>query len=56
MQTKNRIKEIVEEFISNEIWNQERERSLDSSLGKAVLGKISPYQIAEELIENFKNK
>jgi len=53
-QTKNRIKEIVEEYISKELWNAERESSLDSSLGKAVLGKLSPYQIAEELIENFK--
>jgi len=53
-QTKNRIKEIVEEYISKELWNAERESSLDSSLEKAVLGKLSPYQIAEELIENFK--
>jgi LAO/AO transport system kinase len=53
-QTKNRIKEIVEEYISNELWNAERESSLDSSLEKVVLGRLSPYQIAEDLIENFK--
>jgi LAO/AO transport system kinase len=56
-QTKDRIKRIVEEYISSELWNYERENSLDSSLENVVLGKLSPYQIAEELIENFrKNK
>ncbi len=55
-QTKNRIKEIVEDYIRDELWNDDRENSLDSSLEKVVLGKLSPYRIAEELIENFKKE
>lgn len=55
-QTKNRIKEIVEDFIRDELWNDDRENSLDSSLEKVVLGRSSPYRIAEELIENFKKE
>ncbi|HVO75564.1 MAG TPA: methylmalonyl Co-A mutase-associated GTPase MeaB [Ignavibacteriaceae bacterium] len=55
-QTKNRIKEIVEDYLRDALWNAERENSLDSSLEKVVIGKLSPYQIAEELIENFKKE
>jgi len=55
-QTKNRIKEIVEDYIRVELWNDDRENSLDSSLEKVVLGRLSPYRIAEELIENFKKE
>ncbi|HSR17791.1 MAG TPA: methylmalonyl Co-A mutase-associated GTPase MeaB, partial [Ignavibacteriaceae bacterium] len=55
-QTKNRIKEIVEDYIRDELWNDDRENSLDSSLEKVVLGRLSPYRIAEELIENFKKE
>lgn len=54
-QTKNRIKEIVEERIKEELWNDKGENSLNSTLKKVVLGDLSPYHIAEEIIENFKN-
>ncbi len=52
--TKNRIKNIVEEKIKKELWNDRSEHSLDSSLEKVVLGDLSPYHIADEIIENFK--
>ena len=52
--SKNRIKDIVEEKIKAELWNDKREDSLNSSLEKVVLGDLSPYHIAEEIIENFK--
>ncbi len=55
-QTKNRIKEIVEDYIRDKLWNDDRENSLASSLEKVVLGRLSPYRIAEELIENFKKE
>jgi LAO/AO transport system kinase len=54
IQSRNRIKNIVEEKIRVELWNDLRENSLNSSLEKVVLGNLSPYHIAEEIIENFK--
>ena len=51
---KVRIKEIVEENIRRELWGDKRENSLNSSLEKVVLGNLSPYHIAEKIIEDFK--
>ncbi len=51
---KIRIKDIVEEKIRQELWGERRENSLNSSLEKVVLGNLSPYHIAEKLIEDFK--
>lgn len=57
MQAKNRIKEIVESKIREDLWNESGEKSLNSALEKVILGNLSPYHIAEEIIENFiKNK
>jgi LAO/AO transport system kinase len=55
-QTKNRIKEIVESKIKEEIWSESGEKSLNSTLEKVILGDLSPYHIAEEIINNFINK
>jgi len=52
-QTKNRIKEIVENKIREELWSESGEKSLNSTLEKVILGNLSPYNIAEEIIENF---
>lgn len=54
--TKIRIKEIVEDKIRNKLWNEAGKNSLNSSLEKVVLGNLSPYHIADEIIENFKNQ
>jgi LAO/AO transport system kinase len=51
---KIRIKDIVEERIRQELWGESRENSLNSSLEKVVLGNLSPYHIAEKIIEDFK--
>ena len=51
-----RIKEIVEEKLRTEFWSDTRENSLNLSLEKVVTGNISPYHIADELFENFKNQ
>lgn len=53
--TKFRVKEIVEEKLRQKFWNDENILSLNDSLKKVVLGKLSPYQLADELILNFKN-
>jgi len=54
--TKVRIKNIVEEKIREELWSGTGEKSLNSSIDKVVLGNLSPYHIAEEIIENYKNQ
>jgi len=52
--TKNRIKNIVEDKIREELWSESVEISLNSSLEKVVLGKLSPYHIAEKIIVEYK--
>ncbi len=54
-QAKNRIKEIVESKIREELWSESGEKSLNLTLEKVILGNLSPYHIAEEIIENFIN-
>lgn len=55
-QAKIRIKEIVEHKLKDELWSETGENSLNSSLDKVILGNLSPYQIAEEIIGEFKNR
>jgi len=52
--TRTRIKEIVENKIMTKLWSESAEILLNSSLMKVVLGNLSPYEIAEDIIENFK--
>ncbi len=54
--TKVRIRNIVEEKIREELWSGTGEKSLNSSIDKVVLGNLSPYHIAEEIIKNYKNQ
>jgi len=55
-QARNRIKEIVESKIKEVLWNESGEKSLNLTLEKVILGNLSPYHIAEEIINNFINK
>jgi len=52
-QTKNRIKNIVENKLKEKLWSESAENSLNLSLEKVVFGDLSPYQIAENIIDNF---
>jgi LAO/AO transport system kinase len=54
--TKNRIINIVEDKIREELWSESGEISLNLSLEKIILGKLSPYHIAEKIIKEFKMK
>jgi LAO/AO transport system kinase len=54
--TKNRIKEIVEDKIKNKLWDETGKDFLDLSLQKLIPGGFSPYHIADEIIDNFKNQ
>jgi LAO/AO transport system kinase len=53
-QAKLRIKEIVEDKLKKKLWNSSIEETLDSSLEEVVLGNLSPYHIAENILEKFK--
>jgi GTPase len=55
-QIKKRIKDIVEEQIRIELWTNKGKNSLNSVLEKVIIGNFSPYYIAEEIIENYKNQ
>lgn len=52
---KLRIKEIVESKLKQKLWNSLIEETLDKSLENVVLGNLSPYHIAETILEKFKN-
>jgi LAO/AO transport system kinase len=53
--SKSRIKEIVHDFITREIWNMKSEEELESHVGDVVTGKLSPYNLANQIINNFKS-
>jgi LAO/AO transport system kinase len=53
---KLRIKEIVEDRIKDKLWNENGKDYLNLSLEKVILGELSPYHIADEIIDNFKNQ
>ncbi|MEI7811951.1 MAG: methylmalonyl Co-A mutase-associated GTPase MeaB [Ignavibacteria bacterium] len=53
--SKIRIKNIIETQIKEELWTMEREASLNEFLAKVSLGHLSPYHIAEEIIIQYKN-
>jgi LAO/AO transport system kinase len=55
-QSKTRIKEIVEHKLKDQLWSETGESSLNSSIKNLVLGNSSPYQIAEDIIKEFKNR
>ena len=56
MQSKVRVKEIVEYRLKSELWSVSGENSLNSFLEKAILGNLSPYHIAKNILEEFKNR
>jgi LAO/AO transport system kinase len=53
---KLRIKDIVENSIRERLWSNDGETSLDTLINKMSSGTLSPYHIAEEILENFRQK
>ena len=49
-----RIESIIRNMISEEIWDDNRKQVLDNAVSEVVKGKISPYNIAEQIISNYK--
>jgi len=52
--TKDRIKEIVEAKLTQDLWKQENVFSFEQLIEKSFEQKISPYTIAEEILNTFK--
>jgi LAO/AO transport system kinase len=51
---KTRIREIVESRIREELWNT-TEYNFNTAIEKVVLGSLSPYHLAEDILYNFRN-
>ena len=51
-----RIKEIVEDRIKKILWNSEGQKEIISSLNKLRISDISPYNIADEILDNFRKQ
>jgi LAO/AO transport system kinase len=50
---RTRIKEIVEGRIKQELWNISH-NNFDTAVKKVVVGTLSPYHLAEEILNNFR--
>jgi LAO/AO transport system kinase len=51
-----RVKGIVENHITEDIWNSERKQILSNELELITNSKISPYQSAEKIISHYKKE
>lgn len=54
--SKTRIKEIVEFILQKEIWTDDRINNLNEAIEDVVLGNISPYNLANKIIDNYKTQ
>ncbi len=52
---KNRVREIVEDRLHTDFWNHRRSDVLEEKIGHVIAREVSPYELANELIANFKN-
>ena len=49
-----RIRELVGDRLRVEFWNNEREKLLEERMTEVVAKRMTPYDVAEELLRNFK--
>lgn len=54
--SKLRIREIVHNYLSSELWNEQRENSLSVYLKQVVNSKISPYEVAQNILLDYKSE
>lgn len=52
---KNRVREIVENRLHTDFWNHNRSRLLEEKIEQVITRTVSPYELANELIADFKN-
>ncbi len=48
----DRVRELISERLRVEFWTPEREKLLDSRISAIMNGRISPYDLAESLLDN----
>ena len=53
---KIRIKEIITDNMELVIWDSENKKKLNTSVDKVLSGSISPYNLAEDILNNFINR
>jgi len=54
--SKTRIKEIVELILQKEIWTDDRILNLNEAIEDVVLGNISPYNLANKIVDHYKTQ
>jgi len=50
-----KVKELVRQAIQRDFWNEERRKLLESKLPLLLNHVVTPFDLAEELLANFKN-
>lgn len=53
---KIRIREIVNSMIQKQLWNDDRNNILNEFIIKLLENDLSPYQVAEDILKNYKNE
>ena len=53
--SKVRVKGIIDNELMDDLWSKERTTQLEDNLINLIEGKISPYQLAENIIQHYKN-
>jgi len=53
---KIRVKEIITNNLELMIWDSENKKKLNTSVDKVLSGSISPYKLAEDILNNFINR
>ncbi len=51
----HRVREIVEDQLQIDFWNHDRSEVLKKKIEQVLSRQVSPYELADELILNFKN-
>lgn len=54
--SKTRIKEIVDLILQKEIWTDDRIHNLNEAIEDVVLGNISPYNLANKIVDHYKTQ
>jgi len=52
----DRIKEIVEETLQVDFWNHQRSKDLEQETERAFARQVTPYDVAQRLVSDFKTK
>jgi len=52
--SKTRIKEIIRSVIARELWNDKRVNALNSAVEEVVKREISPYDLADKIVNDYK--